>query len=36
MKKLYKGLIAAVLSITLIMSLVVTSWGAAAALADGM
>lgn len=36
MKKLYKGLIAAVLSITLIMSLVVTSWGAAAALADGI
>lgn len=35
MKKLYKGLIAAVLSITLIMSLVVTSWGAAA-LADGI
>ena len=36
MKKLYKGLIAAVLSITLIMLLVVTSWGAAAALADGI
>ena len=35
MKKLYKGLIAAVLSITLIMALVVTSWGAAV-LADGI